>query len=170
MDSPYRLFTVIAGIATLVNLVLSLGAWSSLPTDGIGDMSAVTRIVVVFFLETALPYGFGFLYILVWEELAGAHGIVVAVFIATASAWVSYFNLVFILLNGTPLTEGEAVGLFFLGVLAWLWGAVIGGFHAAGTTTRVDQMMFNIGIVQVLPFILIYAGFIADSYDSLKAA
>jgi hypothetical protein len=58
MSDSERIFTVIAGVATLINLVLALGAWGSLPTSGVGDMSAVTKIVVVISLETALAYGF----------------------------------------------------------------------------------------------------------------
>jgi len=85
-------------------------------------MSAVTKIVVVISLETALAYGFGFLYVRIWEEMDQPQAILVAFFVALASAWVSFFNLVFILLSGTPLTHNEAVGLLFLGILAWLWG------------------------------------------------
>lgn len=44
-------------------------------------------------------------------------------------------------------------------------GAVFGGFHAVETSIEVNQMMFNIGVVQVIPFVMIYVGFIADSWE-----
>ena len=168
LSTAERFLTVIAGFGTLLNLAITFGGVTNPPSfaSGFGDVNVSLRITIVFLLETVLAYGIGFLFsILIGERYGlrdfGPVQIIGGLAIATGSAWVSYFNLIVILLGGAPLTEGKVFGLFILGLLAFFWNAIIGSLHGI---ERDDYQghFFSIGFAQVIPWIILYIGMVID--------
>ena len=149
----------IAGLATLVNLVLSLSVWTAISVSALSDSTIVTRTVLVLFLETALGYAFGFLFKLALDLRDGpvVHSVVGALFIATGFAWISFFDLVFILFGGTVNTDLQFSLLGVLAGVTFLWGAYVGGLHADNIRRR--ELMIYIGSAQIPPFLLLYIAY-----------
>lgn len=156
---PERIFKAIAGIATLANLVLSLDAWIPIPVGPIAESSMVTRTALVLFLETAKGYGFGYLFKLALDKRyePGVHSIVGALFIATVSAWVTYFNLVSILFGGTVTTMAAFIVVGVLAAVAYLWGTFVSGMHAVNTNSK--ELSIYVAVTQLPPFILLYIAY-----------
>ena len=159
---PERIFTVIAGIATLANLVLSLDTWLPLPVEPIAESSMVSKTALVLFLETAKGYGFGYLVKLALDKRfePGVHAIVGALFIATVSAWVTFFNVVSILFGGTVSTTVAFIVVGLLAALAYLWGTFVSGMHAVNTNGR--ELSIFVAATQLPPFILLYIAYIVQ--------
>jgi len=159
---PERIFTVIAGITTLVNFILSLDAWIPLPVDPIRESSMVTRTALILFLEIAKGYGFGYLFKLALDKRyePGVHSIVGALFIATVSAWVTYFNLVSLLFGGTVTNTGAFIVVGVLAAAAYLWGTFVSGMHAVNTNGR--ELSIFVAATQLPPFILLYIAYIVQ--------
>ena len=157
---PERIFTVIAGIATLANLVLSLHVWIPIPVGPIAESSMVAKTALVLFLEIAKGYGFGYLFKLALDKRfePGVHASVGALFIATVSAWVTFFNVVSILFGGTVTTTVSFIVVGLLAALAYSWGTFVSGMHAANLNSK--DLSIYVAVTQLPPFLLLYIAYI----------
>jgi hypothetical protein len=146
-----RALGVIAAIITIANFVVTLPA---LQTGSIADLPSIaqnmvlpTRFVITVILEGALAFFFG---------LAMAKAASVSMSLGSISAWISFFNLEYILLGTVVATIGKYVLLFFLGIAAFVVSALLIWFHMDEEGVSDDPIIGAV-IAQGICFLIIFA-------------
>ena len=80
-----------------------------------------------------------------------------ALFIATVSAWVTFFNVVSILFGGTVTTTVSFIVVGLLAALAYSWGTFVSGMHAVNLNSR--DLSIYVAVTQLPPFLLLYIAY-----------
>jgi len=107
-----RALSVIAAIITIANFVVTLPA---LQTGSISDLPSIaqnmvlpTRFVITVILEGALAFFFG-LAMAKAASVSMSLGLLAYICLGSISAWISFFNLEYILLGTVVTTTGKYV-------------------------------------------------------------
>lgn len=159
----------VAALITIINLLIVL--LTSLAIENFVfenlDMSKFTtslRITFTVILELSLASFFGYSMCFSIKKLDGntASTIIAVSIVSMVSAWVSFFNIEYVLLGGIELNGfWTFFGLFFLFVLAWALGSFFIDAHFeqldCDIVDEVDESYIPI-IIQAIAFILIFIG------------
>lgn len=119
---------LVAGILTIVNVIASFSLGSTTPTDDVSSFpswqgSLPLRFLILLLLEFAIAYAFAaFTFHVIRPNLNLVFGIMLINFLYLGSAWITIFNLQWLLIGPWQLTGGYLekflLGLLGLGVLS----------------------------------------------------
>ncbi len=164
-----RILPTTAAVITIFNFLFGLlnSTTNALPFQNIIDLAEFSiplRITITVLLELSLASFFGYIICLLILKLDGnpPSTILAVSAVSIVSAWVTFFNIEFVLL-GSKALQGfwTFFGLFFLFLVAWAIGAIFINAHykklKCGNTQEFGDSDYPIAI-QAFAFILIFIG------------
>lgn len=137
---------------------------SIIDTIDLTQFSVSLRITITVILEMSLASFFGYLMCLSIKRFNGSRASIITLVsvIAILSAWVSFFNIEFVLLGGIAINGiWSFIGLFGLFVIAWLLGSIFIAAHFDQLECEYQKEFCKVGIpvlIQAGAFMLIYIG------------